>query len=140
MKSPSNAGDGLQEYYEALDRLVNNTPIHVQKNEKITLNSVALEADKSLGSIKKSRPIYTKLIEDIQHFATETNRKRSSSGQRVKEAKNRASHYRLEAQRFELLWKEALGRELMLLTQLDKAQQQLNKISNVVDFQIPTSD
>ena len=55
--------DTLQEYFEALERLKSNNPINVLKNSKINNDSVALEAGRKRGSIKKSREIFAELME-----------------------------------------------------------------------------
>ena len=46
--------DILTEYFSALDRLKKNKPIRIPKGTKITNDSVALEAGKKKGTIKRS--------------------------------------------------------------------------------------
>lgn len=43
----------LEEYFDALERLKSNQPINVPKNSKINNDTVALEAGRKRGSIKK---------------------------------------------------------------------------------------
>ena len=59
----------LEYYYDALDRLVKGEPINVPKTSKINLDTVALEAGRKRGSIKKSRPSFAGLIFDIESAA-----------------------------------------------------------------------
>lgn len=61
----------LAEYFEALARLKAGRPIHKQKGTKITNDAVALEAGRGKGSIKKSRPAFTALIQVINAAAAE---------------------------------------------------------------------
>lgn len=49
-------------YFSALERLIKNVPVNVPLGTKISYDAVSLEAGKSKGSIKKSRPIFTDLI------------------------------------------------------------------------------
>ncbi|WP_447314153.1 hypothetical protein ACNHIR_10665 [Klebsiella michiganensis] len=49
-------------YFSALERLIKNVPVNVPLGTEISYDAVSLEAGKSKGSIKKSRPIFTDLI------------------------------------------------------------------------------
>ncbi len=55
----------LDEYNQALERLIKNTPINVPKGTKINKDTVALEAGRKRGSIKKNREIFNELINKI---------------------------------------------------------------------------
>ncbi|EIK9884158.1 hypothetical protein LKW57_002140 [Salmonella enterica] len=57
--------NNINDYYSALERLINNVPVIVPIGTKISYDAVSLEAGKSKGSIKKSRPIFTDLIKKI---------------------------------------------------------------------------
>ena len=48
-----NINKTLEEYYEALHRLIANTPVNIPKDSKINKDTVALEAGRKRGSIKK---------------------------------------------------------------------------------------
>ncbi|WP_283183498.1 hypothetical protein [Pseudomonas svalbardensis] len=122
----------LLPYYEALNRLVENKTLIVPAGSKITLNSVALEAGKSEGSIKKSRPVYRALIEEIKVRARQQMEARAPGSFKVSEAKDKASKEKATADSFKEMYKAGLARELMLLMQLDKAEESLRKVSNVV--------
>jgi ribosomal protein S10 len=45
----------IEEYFLALERIKNNKPIRIQKGSRINKDTVALEAGRERGSIKKSR-------------------------------------------------------------------------------------
>lgn len=140
MTSNNIKGAGLEELFEALLRLYNNNPERVPKGTKITLSSVALEAGKDPSLIRKGRNIYEKLIEDIKHYAAIQKEKLPKKSSEIAALKGRITHYRGESARFEDLWKAALGRELMLLAQLDEYELRWKKQSNIVDISAITKD
>lgn len=127
-------GVGLQDLYDALLRLVNDSPERVKKGTKISLRSVALEAGKDPSLIRKGREIYANLIADIEHYAAIQKEKNSKKNGQVAELKARIAHLRGEVERVEGLWKAALARELFLLEQVDDYEQRWKKYTNVVDF------
>ena len=131
-------GTGLKELYDALLRLVNNTPVRVPKGTKISRRTVLLEAGKDPSLIRSDREIYERLIADIEHYAALQKEKSAKKNGQVAELKARIAQLRNEAERFEDLWKAALARELFLLEQLDEYEQRWKKYTNVVDF-APTS-
>lgn len=57
--------NNIDNYFSALERLIKNVPVNVPIGTKISYDAVSLEAGKSKGSIKKSRPIFTDLIKKI---------------------------------------------------------------------------
>lgn len=127
-------GAGLQELYDALLRLVNHKPERVEKDSKISLRIVALEAGKDPSLIRKDRKIYEHLIADIEHYAAVQKEKSAKKSGQVADLKARIAQLRSEAERFEDLWKAALARELFLLEQIDEYEQRWKKYTNVVDF------
>ncbi|MEE5042245.1 hypothetical protein V2J81_02655 [Pseudomonas alliivorans] len=127
-------GTGLKELYDALLRLVNNTPVRVPKGTKISRRTVLLEAGKDPSLIRSDREIYEHLIADIEHYAALQKEKSAKKNGQVAELKARIAQLRNEAERFEDLWKSALARELFLLEQLDEYEQRWKKHTNVVDF------
>ncbi|WP_331346297.1 hypothetical protein [Cellvibrio sp. UBA7661] len=56
--------DTVKEYFAALERLKQNTPINVPKSSPINKDQVALEAGRKRGSIR-SRPGFERLIAEI---------------------------------------------------------------------------
>ena len=59
----------LNEYYAALERLKTNKPTLLTKNSAINNDTVALEAGRKRGSIKKSR--HAALVQAIEQAAQE---------------------------------------------------------------------
>ena len=127
-------GAGLQELYDALLRLVNNTPVRVPKGTKISRRTVALEAGKDPSLIKSDREIYEHLIKDIDHYAAAQKEKNDRKKGQTQELKARIAQLRSESERFEELWKAALSRELFLLDQIDDYEQRWKKHTNIIDF------
>lgn len=103
--------DVVNDYYEALKRLKRGKPVNVPKGTRITNDSVALEAGRKKGSIKKSRPIFTELIKDIADVASVERKPRDEIELRLQEA-------RTEIARLRVLWEESLAQEVSLVKQL----------------------
>lgn len=103
--------DILKDYFEALERLKMGKPVNVLKGTKITNDSVSLEAGRKKGTIKKSRPIFSELIEAIDAVAKADAKPRDEMRERLGGAKAEAARYRA-------LWEEALAREVSLVKQL----------------------
>ena len=122
----------LSPYYDALDRLIQGKPITVTKGTKISLKSVALEAGKSEGSIKKSRAVYSELILEIKKQARLQLETSKPGTLKINIANSKAISAKAESDKFEEKYKQALNRELMLLIQLDKIEEKIRKIDNVV--------
>lgn len=59
----------INDYRDALQRLVTGKPINVPKDSAINNDSVALEAGRKRGTIKKSRSEHSQLIEEIRTAA-----------------------------------------------------------------------
>ena len=77
----------LNEYYAALERLKANKPTILSKGSAINNDTVALEAGRKRGSIKKSR--HTVLIDAIEQAAQQVEKNKQSPTQRVKKAKSK---------------------------------------------------
>lgn len=103
--------DILNEYFAALERLKIGKPVNVPKGTRITNDSVSLEAGRKKGTIKKSRPIFSDLIEAIDLAGKIESKPRDESRKCLDEAKAEATRYRA-------LWEEALAREVSLVKQL----------------------
>lgn len=103
--------DILKDYFEALERLKRGKPVNVPKGTKITNDSVSLEAGRKKGTIKKSRPIFSDLIEAIEAAAKTETKPGDEMRARLDEAKAQAERYRA-------LWEKALAREVSLVKQL----------------------
>ena len=120
-----NINKTIQEYFEALNRLVSNEPINIPIGSKINKDTVALEAGRKRGSIKKSREVFTELIEAIEKASKHQNAPQ-------KEAEQKLNKLRADKERYKQLYLEALNRELMLIEKINILEKQLKKRS--LDF------
>jgi hypothetical protein len=105
--------DILKDYFEALKRLKMCKPVNVPKGTKITNDSVSLEAGRKNGTIKKSRPIFSDLIEAIDAAA-----KADAKAKPIDEMRARLDEAKAQSTRYRALWEEALAREVSLVKQL----------------------
>jgi hypothetical protein len=112
--------DTLQEYFNALDRLKTNNPINVPKGSKINNDSVALEAGRKRGSIKKSREIFTELIVAINNASQESNAEYDKLESKIFKLKNSAENYKE-------MYEKAINRELMYLERINELEKLLKK-------------
>ena len=77
----------LNEYYAALERLKANKPTILPKGSAINNDTVALEAGRKRGSIKKSR--HAALIDAIEQAAQQVGQNVLSPAQRIEQAKTK---------------------------------------------------
>lgn len=77
----------LNDYYAALERLKANKPIILPKGSAINNDTVAMEAGRKRGSIKKSR--HAALIEAIEQAAQQAGQNVLSPAQQVEKAKSK---------------------------------------------------
>ena len=82
------------EYFDALERLKAGKPNIVHKGQKITNDSVALEAGRKKGSIKKSRPQFKKLIEEIENAKRLQEPRGSELREKLDQEKKKTMDYR----------------------------------------------
>ncbi len=118
--------EALIEYFEALERLKVNKPIRIDIGTKISNDSVALEAGRSKGAIKKSRLIFADLIVAIDSAAKEQNITPLDQRKLLKIQEE------LKTVREDL--EKALGREISLLYENYQLKKQLNALngSNII--------
>ncbi len=112
--------DILQDYRDALVRLRRGKSENVPKGTKITNDSVSLEAGRKKGTIKRSRPIFKDLIDEINAAAAEQSKPEDAQKARIDELKAEVAKYRT-------LWEEALTREVSLVKQLWDERQEWSK-------------
>lgn len=112
----------LIDYWEALERLRVNKPRNVPINTRITKDSVSLEAGRGKGSIKKSRPTFSTLINEIEIAAIAQVQFENIEQVRFKKVKETARNYRLELE-------AALEREISLILELYSLKKQLSAIT-----------
>ena len=77
----------LNEYYAALERLKANKPEVLPKGSAINNDTVALEAGRKRGSIKKSR--HAALIDAIDRAAQAMGQEKPSPAQQLEQAKSK---------------------------------------------------
>jgi len=123
----------IVDYFEALERLKKNKPERVPRGIKITNDSVALEAGRSKGSIKKSRGVFVKLIEAINEAAKEQNKPKVTEKEKATKAKIKTEYYRTR-------YEEALGREVMLIKRVYELEEELAKLTHnkIENLETPT--
>ena len=114
--------ESIKLYNEALDRLVSGKSIRVKKGTKITNNAVSLEADRTKGSIKKSRTGYADLIARIDAAAAEQSKPK-------REAVDRAHRMSSQVSDLEDKLDAALGREMSLVYELFEVREKLKKLT-----------
>ena len=115
-----NINNTIKEYYEALDRLIKNTPINIEKGFKINKDSVAIEAGRKRGSIKKSREVFHDLIEAIDDAA---NKKLAPQ----KELDSKLSKLKSQRDNYKELYEKALNREVMYLERINELEKMKKK-------------
>ena len=112
----------IDEYYKALDRLIQNKPINVPIGTKINNDTVALEAGRKRGSIKKSREVFLELIEAIDSASAKI-----ESPQ--KEIEDKLHKHKEQRDKYKSLYEESLNREIMYLERINKLEKMLSKKS-----------
>lgn len=112
------SSETIDDYFEALERLKNNVPIRIPKGSKINNDNVSLEAGRKKGTIKKSRPVFDELIEEIKK-ANEKDIKP------ILELQNKSDKYKEKFLHYKKLYEESINRELMYLERIDKLEQSL---------------
>lgn len=111
------------EYFEALERLKANNPKILPKNTKITNDSVALEAGRSRGSIKKSRAVFSQLIEAIDMAAEEQRNISFDHVASLRAQKEKFAH-------LQKLYEKAINREIMLIKRIYELEADITKLTN----------
>ena len=118
-----NINKTLEEYYEAVNRLINNNPVNVPKDTKINKDTVALEAGRKRGSIKKSREVFSELIEAIEKASEDKSKNTSQHIEQITKIKDKMNN-------FKHLYEEALNRELMYIERINELEKALKNISS----------
>ena len=89
----------LNEYYAALERLKANKPMVLPKGSAINNDTVALEAGRKRGSIKKSR--HAALVEVIEQAALEAGQHVLSPAQQIEQAKSKTKAVKSDYEQLE---------------------------------------
>lgn len=109
----------IDEYFEALKRLKKNTPVRLPKGTTISKDTVAMEAGRKRSSIKRSRPVFDRLIAEIDLAV-------SNQDGSLHKRKDRFEKIKAEKQRYQLMYHQSLNRELMLVKRLTALERQLD--------------
>jgi hypothetical protein len=104
--------EAMIDYFAALERLSK------RKGARINNDTVAVEAGRKKGSIKKSRPQFAELIEAIDAANAASERPKLEVTDRLERAKGDAKHLRAQLD-------ESLARELSLLRQVFSLRKEL---------------
>jgi len=114
----------MREYWNALERLRNNKTIILPKGSLINKDTVALEAGRLRGSIKKSRESFSQLISAIEQATLDVPSHNLDLKIKITSEREQKNNYRE-------LYHQALNRELMLLDRLANLEKQLKRYGNV---------
>ena len=106
----------MEEYFAALQRLKS-------RKERINNDTVAIEAGRKKGSIKKSRPQFAELIKAIDLAALEVDNV-------LNEPINRLSKVKDEKAVLQKRLDESLEREIVLIKQVFDLQKELEQLKN----------
>jgi mannitol-specific phosphotransferase system IIBC component len=110
----------IDDYYDALQRLIDNRPLHITKGSKINNDTVALEASRKRGSIKKSRQGFEQLINDI----LEGEAKRTQGTRKIQD---KLEQTKIDKINIESLYNKSLNRELMYLETISELEEEIKK-------------
>jgi len=108
-----------EDYYEALNRLISGRPRRVPVGTKISNDSVALEAGKSRGAIKRSRSSHAVLIEKISEAKGLANSAINQDVRKLNSQKQKTLSYRQ-------LYEESLNDRLMLMQKVFRLENDQN--------------
>lgn len=125
----------LDDYYQAIDRMLLSNNKNTKVGTKITQSSVAIEAGRTPGSIKKSREVFHDLIEHInsaqakQLLVGEPNENAVAAiaSTSVKGLSGKLKKEKAKTEEFRLKYEAAIARELMLVHRVYKLEGELVK-------------
>ena len=117
--------ESLAVYFEALERLM-------RRKGKINNDTVAIEAGRKKGSIKKSRPQHATLIAAIDAANEEARRPQNDTSNRLRQAKDDSKELRQQLD-------AAYARELSLAREVMELRRELTSLrgGNVVPIREP---
>jgi hypothetical protein len=115
-----NINESIKDYFEALNRLINNKPICVSGSYKINKDTVALEAGRKRGSIKKSREVFSDLIDAINAAENKIEAPK-------KEQINKLNNLKVDRDKYKELYEQALNRELMYMEHVNELEKEIKK-------------
>lgn len=116
----------IDDYYDALQRLINNKPLNIPKDSKINNDTVALEASRKRGSIKRSREGFEQLIKDI----LTAEEKRTQGARKLQDKLEQTKQDKIN---IEVLYNKSLNRELMYLETINELEKEINKYKEPIN-------
>ena len=114
----------LDDYWDALERLRSDQPMRVPRGSAINNDTVAIEAGRKRGSIKKSRSSFSELINAIAVASTQE-QSTPSATDKLKVEKLAKNDYRER-------YHQALNRELMLIERVAQLEKEIVRLKKVV--------
>lgn len=111
--------DALDDYRSALSRLVSNSPVRLPVGTSISKDTVALEAGRGRGSIKKSRVVFSDLIREID-----------AAAKIQKDSIDKGLSLKDELDYYKSNYLKALDRELSLVIEIMDLKPKLAKASS----------
>ena len=115
----------LNEYYAALERLKANKPTILPKGSAINNDTVALEAGRKRGSIKKSR--HAALIEAIEQAAQAAGQNVISPAQQIEQAKSKTKAVKIDYEQLKEDYEKLLEKCNSLLLENFELRQSIGK-------------
>lgn len=116
----------LNDYYAALERLKTNKPTILPKGSAINNDTVALEAGRKRGSIKKSR--HAALIVAIEQAAQQVGQNVLSPTQRVEKAKSKTKAVKTDYEKLQEDYERLLEKFNSLLCENFELKQKTHQI------------
>ncbi|MFP6842480.1 MAG: hypothetical protein VB979_09915 [Acinetobacter sp.] len=113
----------LNEYYAALERLKANKPTILPRGSAINNDTVALEAGRKRGSIKKSR--HVALIEAIELATQQVGQNVLSPAQQIEQAKTKTKTVKSAYEQLEKDYEKLLEKYNSLLLENFELKQRL---------------
>lgn len=122
---------GLQKCFEALERIKANKPIvskfiNLPRN-KVTAAVVSQEAGFDSGYLKKNRSQHQEIISLIESFKHEDGGSTLSVREKIDREKRKTDRLQAKLDQVENKLNMALAREILLLDQIDRMEQELAK-------------
>ena len=114
----------LNDYYAALERLKANKPIILPKGSTINNDTVAMEAGRKRGSIKKSR--HAALIEAIEQAAQAVGQNVLSPAQQIEQAKSKTKAVKSDFEQLREVYEKLLEKCNSLLSENFELKQKMH--------------
>lgn len=113
----------LNDYYAALERLKANKPIVLPKGSAINNDTVAMEAGRKRGSIKRSR--HAALVQAIELAAQQAGQNVLSPAQQIEQAKSKTKAVKSDYEQLQEDYEILLGKCNSLLVENFELRQKM---------------